>query len=400
MKKVFIFIVIFIILISSIPIYATNYNDGPDPSNEYYTHIITTWEQSLDWGVKKQFSREVYIYDQPYLGNEVDGVVKLAVNPASFPNNSALTDAYQSIKVYESGVDITPSNMIYNLLYGMSVSGINITYDEFINGFNSGLIEANKLDMQNILNYKLEVVFNTISYVNTNGDTIIYPQASPLPEYDDYGYIKQTTLPNGYKMAGSKESWDLNVQYQIPTYGEYFNDDWQFTLYSDQIKKVKNGKITNQQIGIYDYSYLQSNVMNTYYVPFGVSQAVWKITNLRTNEFYITPVYTFENYPDFVDVDGDGRDDRTGQTVGAIDNIFPDIGDIPTGDLQDWSLTTVFSNLQLLFTKYVNGVNGLIVQIGQMGVIFNTLNQVIPPEIIALLTTSIITLIILKIFGR
>jgi hypothetical protein len=108
---------------------------------------------------------------------------------------------------------------------------------------------------------------------------------------------------------------------------------------------------------------------------------------------------TVKYYDDFIDVDGDGIDDRTGQTK------IPDHWELPVNDnTPDGSILGyvrwAFENIGYLIDGVIGLVEGLFKMTGKMSDIMGEYMGFLPKPINTILIVGCMAAIVLKIFGR
>jgi hypothetical protein len=104
-------------------------------------------------------------------------------------------------------------------------------------------------------------------------------------------------------------------------------------------------------------------------------------------------------YDDFIDTDGDGIDDRTGQTEVPDDWELPVEDNTPDGSILGY-IKWAFENITYIFDGVVGLVEGLFKMTGKMSNIIGEYMGGLPKPIDTVLVIGCLVVIILKIFGR
>ncbi|WP_417202848.1 hypothetical protein [Acetoanaerobium sticklandii] len=280
------------------------------------------------------------------------------------------------------------NNIVYYIYYGDNKSTDSF-YEKysFLSKIDSAAV-GREIILSPFLNNSDNVIYSNYS--------LVYDDGTILNDVNAQGFDGRITLPanDGYKDNGT--TFTFWHWYQLPTGVDSsdvkidpYIDDSKDTYHSASVtlhQKIPNTSKWNLNINltVRDYG------PHTYKVVF---------KQISTGEILGTLTRTFEALEGFIDENGDGLDDRTGQP--PYDPLEPPDGSATP----EWDGTIVgFFKYLIDNVKYYNEmlVSGVQTTINSIGKVPQMLGEVInlPPEIMALFTFGIIISILLRVLGR
>ncbi|GEM_PF-2498918 len=307
-------------------VHAIVYNDGPEPENPYYMHIL--YLQGPDrtehdvWAYIKEDSEFKYMEEvvDYFSGDTVNNYNLWGADRV----NSYIT-------TYDNGGNPIDRTVLIPRVY-TRISYVDRQYStaQIRQALNLKEPIVCQTNIAGVIrhNSTFQILENTIPIRDLGGQTIVFPDAvDPEFPYDDRLFISQPR--NGFVQSGSYNQWAITVGYQFHLEENEFMvmSDWIIEPHSDTIKglNVISNDFWNTKIG--QNKYIQGYMKANYSVPLAENQQIYfTMTNKKTGEKLTSEVFTYHNLVDFVDEDGDGLDDRSG--------LNEEIG----GNLPDWNM--------------------------------------------------------------
>lgn len=360
MKKFICYIVIGVLLLSSIPSFATtiNYNEGPEPTREFYMHFTKVHN---DGG----YSANV-ITDDYWIYSYESGIREYLLFDTQAPDklyrygleHRDINDGNSKFWLYKNGdfQSLTSKVVLYQPSEYMP-DDLRYTMPEFRDAMNNRLVASNffntfwdREDTNEV--YVHESTIDVWDSTMTN--IVMYPMAPPTPQYEDGSKIWISMGNN----SGNNPTAKIIVSYRLDqrTIGNL--GDWAFQLNSTPNRNMKVVRHTPldylyPQPSLYRYGEIEYQGVNISGTNTFTATASNPVTGLYLQSLPWYNTY----YEGFVDENLDGQDDRYNSGDDSLapipndENLLVGGSTIPIRtDYEDGILGTIGYFMDMIFT--------------------------------------------------